>query len=115
MTKQITHLSIDIKKPADLYSRTVAKIFVLIGSLCKKLIVLNFCDIFPTRQFESPLYHQLWENHIPSTLTKLKVNVTMLVDCLCLLDGALVCLSTLIITVGQIYYPFEVIDPTVST
>jgi len=51
---------------------------------------------------------------MPSTLIKLKINVTTLSDCLYLLDGPLVCLSTLIVNVGQIYHPFGNIDPTVS-
>jgi hypothetical protein len=114
LVEQITCLNIDIKKPVERCSKTVAKIFALILSLCKKLIVLNFCDIFPTHQYESPLFYLLLSNdYIPSTLVKLKINVVSLADCLYLLDGPLVCLSTLIITVGHIFDPCRAIDPTV--
>ncbi|CAF3164706.1 unnamed protein product [Rotaria sp. Silwood2] len=112
LTKQITHLNIDIKKPAELCSETVSKIFALILSLCKKLIVLNFCDMFLTRQCTSPVFYLLSNHYIPSTLIKLKINVVSLVDCLYLLDGPLVCLSTLIVNVEQIFHSSLIIDPT---
>jgi hypothetical protein len=117
LTKQVTHLDIDMKVPIEFRSEKVTKIFQLILSLCKKLISLNFCDMYPTRQFESPLYYLLRENYTPSTLIKLKISVTLLTDCLYLLDGPLVSLSTLIIYVSSIYHPItlEQIDPTVST
>ncbi|CAF0884063.1 unnamed protein product [Rotaria sordida] len=38
LAKQITHLNIDIKNPPELCLKTISKIFVLILSLCKKLI-----------------------------------------------------------------------------
>jgi len=114
LSRQITHLNIDIKKGGGVCSKTVSKIFALILSLCKNLLVLNFCDMFPTRQYMSPLFHLLSINYIPSTLVKLKISVVSLVDCLYLLDGPLVCLSTLIINVGQIFHPQRAIDPSVS-
>jgi hypothetical protein len=114
LTKQITHLNIDIKKTDVVCSKTIADIFALILSLCKKLIVCNFGDMSPTRRCTSPLFYLLSNNYIPSTLIKLKVNVTSLVDCLYLLDGPLVCLSTLIINVQQIFHTAQAIDPTVS-
>jgi hypothetical protein len=117
LTKQVTHLDIDMKVPIELCSEKVAKIFQLILSLCKKLISLDFCDMYPTRKCESPLFYLLRENYTPSTLIKLKISVKFLTDCLYLLDGPLVSLSTLIIYVSSIYHPIvlEQIDTTVST
>ncbi|CAF3888562.1 unnamed protein product [Rotaria sp. Silwood1] len=65
LTKQITHLNIDIKKPVDYWSDTLLNIIALILSLCKKLTVLNFGDMFITRKSNSTfidgiqLYDQL--------------------------------------------------------
>jgi hypothetical protein len=106
-----------MKNTREQSARTVSKIFELILSLCKNLIVLNFCDMFPTRKHKvETLYKLLLKNYTPSALTILKINVPTLIHCLCLLDGPLVCLSTLIINVSCIYYPdgLEPIDPTVS-
>jgi len=114
LTNQITHLNIDIKDTIENTLTIDREIFPKTLSLCKNLIVLNFCDIFPTHQYTSPLFYLLSNNYIPSTLVKLKINVVSLVDCLYLLDGPLVCLSTLIITVGQIFDPCRAIDLTVS-
>ncbi|CAF1406868.1 unnamed protein product, partial [Rotaria sp. Silwood1] len=113
LTKQITHLNIDIIKPVELCSEIVSNMFALILSLCKKLIALNFCDMFPTRQFQSLIFHVILEIFISSTLMKLKINVVSLIDCLYILDGPFVCLSTLIINIGQIFHICLRIDPTV--
>ncbi|CAF3052962.1 unnamed protein product [Rotaria sp. Silwood2] len=112
LTKQITHLNIDIKTTEKICSKTSSKIFALILSLCKKLIVLNFCDMFPTQKYWGTCFYLLWKSYRPSTLVKLKINVATLTDCLYLLDGPLVCLSTLIINVRDTFHPFEEIDPT---
>ncbi|CAF5184012.1 unnamed protein product, partial [Rotaria magnacalcarata] len=114
LAKQIRHLNIDMKKTREQSSITVSKIFELIVSLCKNLAVLNFCDMFPTRKRVIQTLYMLRGNYTPSALTKLKINVPSLTDCLCLLDGPLVCLSTLIINVLCIYHPdiLEAIDPT---
>ncbi|CAF4044574.1 unnamed protein product [Rotaria sordida] len=112
LTKQITHLNIDIKETIKHDSKIGSKIFTLILSLCKKLIVLNFCHMFPTRNYSPSLFYLLWENCISSTLIKLKINVSTLVDCLYLLDGPLICLSTLIINVSSTFCPLEYINPT---
>ncbi|CAF1182272.1 unnamed protein product [Rotaria sordida] len=114
LTKQITHLNIDMKISRELASKTVSKIFQLILSLCKKLISLNFCDMYPTRKCISPLHYLLREGYTPSSLIKLKIGVSVLTDCLYLLDGSLISLSTLIIDVTSIYHPdiLGPIDPT---
>jgi hypothetical protein len=88
--------------------------FVLILSLCKNLIALNFCDMFLTRPCQSLIFHVISNISIPSTLMKLKINGVSLIDCLYILDGPFVCLSTLIINIGQVYRIYQPIDPTVS-
>ncbi len=114
LTKQITHLNIDIKTTTGRFSETVSKIFERILSLCEKLTVLNFCGMFPTRNCLTPVFYLPFPSHLSSTLTKLKINVVNLIDCLLLLDGRLVSLSTLIINVSYISYPLGDIDRTVS-
>ncbi|CAF1220065.1 unnamed protein product [Rotaria sordida] len=112
LTKQITHLNIDIIKPVELCSEIVSNMFGLILSLCKKLIALNFCDIFPIRECQSLIFNVISKISVPSTLMKLKINVVSLIDCLYILDGPFVCLSTLIINIGQIFNLCPPIDPT---
>jgi hypothetical protein len=56
LTKQITHLNIDIKQSTDICSKTVADILALILSLCKQLIVLNFDDMFTKRKCDTPVF-----------------------------------------------------------
>ncbi|CAF1385097.1 unnamed protein product [Rotaria sordida] len=50
LSKQITHLNIDIKNGNRVSFEITSKIFVLILSLCKNLIDLNFCDLFFERK-----------------------------------------------------------------
>ncbi len=114
LTKQITHLSIDIKEPIDLVSKTVPKIFGLILSLCKRLSVLNFCNVFLTRNWPTSVFELPPESYMSSTLIKLNVNVTTFADCLYLLDGRFDSLSTLIINVGHIFNPIKDIGSRVS-
>ena len=116
LAKQIKHLNIDMKKTIEHSSISISTIFEFILSLCKNLIVLNFCDMFPTRKRLTPTLYVLRKNSTPPALTKLKINVPCLTDCLCLLDGPLVCLSTLIINVLCMYHPdvLKTLDLTVS-
>jgi len=92
LTKQITHLNIDIKKPVDYWSDTLLNIIALILSLCKKLTVLNFGDIFITRKFAIPFFFLSSEISMPSTLMKLTINVLNFADCRCVVDGRFPCL-----------------------
>ncbi|CAF3983863.1 unnamed protein product [Rotaria sordida] len=94
LTKQITHLNIDIKKPVDPWSDTLLNIIALILSLCKKLTVLNF------------------EISMSSTLMKLTINVLNFADCRCVVDGRFSCLSTLIINVENVVDPMGDIAET---
>jgi hypothetical protein len=75
---------------------------------------LNFCDMFPTRNFVVSLTYFSWDHCIPSTLIELRINLSTLADCLHLLDGPFVCLSTLIINVTFTLHTIEYKNSTVS-
>ncbi|CAF2699707.1 unnamed protein product [Rotaria sp. Silwood2] len=112
LTNQITHLNIDIKNTTENRFKIGPEIFPKILSLCKNLIVLNFCDMFPERNFVVSLTDFSWNHCIPSTLIKLRINLSTLADCLHLLDGLFVCLSILIITVTFTFHTTEYKNPT---
>lgn len=76
-------------------------------------MVLNFCNMSPTRQYSSVIFLDLSKD-LSSTLVKLKIKVVNLIDCVCLLDGSLICLTTLIVNVSQIFEPYPTIDPNVN-
>ncbi len=114
LTNQITHVNIDIKETEEDGLKIGSEIFVKILSLCKSLIVLNFCHVFPTRNYSPQLSYLEGGRCISSTLIKLKINVSTLTDCLYLLDEPLVCLSTLTINVSHISRPYGYTVPTVS-
>ncbi|CAF1432789.1 unnamed protein product [Rotaria sordida] len=104
LSEQITHLYIDmeVKTVEPPLSKTLSKIFVLILSLCKRLISLNFCSSCRYRLMAIHIFKPSTTNCISSTLTTLNINVDNFADCLYLLDGRLNCLSTLIIRVLKI-------------
>ncbi len=109
LAKQITHLNVDIIEPAEYCSKIVWNIYGLIISLCKNLTVLHFSDMFITRKCLTYVVLIPRPSNICSTLIKLKIRIPNLLDCLCLLDGRLKSLSTLIITTQTISE--SMIDP----
>jgi hypothetical protein len=114
LTKQITHLNIDIKNTTEQSLITISNIFKLILSLCKRLINLTFGDLFYEWTSSVIVPHPFSTSSITSTLIKLKINVLSFTDCLALLDGRLDCLSTLIIYVLDVYHPISYIENRVS-
>jgi hypothetical protein len=90
-----------------------SKIFVLILSLCTKLIDLNYCDLSFERKHWTSLSHLIETSLMSSTLTKLKINLETFTECLFLLNGNFECLTTLIVDIQLIYYPVQRIDNTV--
>ncbi|CAF4062050.1 unnamed protein product, partial [Rotaria sordida] len=88
LTQQITHLNIDIQndKISEL-SEISSNIFILILCLCKRLINLNFCQLFSYRNSSISIYKLPKTNCTSSTLTELKINVATFDDCLYLLYG----------------------------
>ncbi|CAF3418700.1 unnamed protein product [Rotaria socialis] len=105
LMQQITHLNIDIQndKISEL-SEMSSNIFVLILSLCKRLINLNFCQLFSCQISSISIYKLPKTSCTSSTLTELKINVAIFNDCLYLLDGNFDCLSKLTINVKRIRY-----------
>jgi len=73
----------------------------LILSLCKRLINLNFCQLFSYRNPSICIYKLPKTSCTSSTLIELKINVASFNDCLYLLDGNFDYLSKLIINVKQ--------------
>ncbi|CAF1185219.1 unnamed protein product [Adineta steineri] len=101
LSKQITHLNIDIKNANRELTEITRKIFVLILSLCKKLTELNFCDLFFERKHWNYISRLTRTSLTSSTLTKLKINLATFADCLFLLNGDFECLTTLIVHVKK--------------
>jgi hypothetical protein len=85
--------------------------FVLILSLCKRLIKLNFCQLFSYRNLSIRIYKEPTTSYISPTLTELKINVTTLSDIFYLLDGNFDSLSKLIINVKK----FKHVPPYIYT
>ncbi|CAF4044107.1 unnamed protein product, partial [Rotaria sordida] len=110
LSKQITHLNIDIKNGNRVSFEITSKIFVLILSLCKNLIDLNFCDLFFERKHWNHISDLTETSLTSSTLTKLKINLETFTECLFLLNGNLECLTTLILHVELIYPLMRRID-----
>ncbi|CAF1429806.1 unnamed protein product [Adineta steineri] len=112
LSKQITHLNIDIQNAYRESTIITRKIFVLILSLCEKLIELNFCDLFFERKHWNRICLLTATTLTSSTLTKLKINLTAFSECLFLVNEDFECLTTLIVHVDLIYYPILDIDNT---
>ena len=116
LRNQITHLHIDVCTTSEVNSNTVSNTFELVLSLCERLTELDLSEGFFRKGLRRPsvfLIHN--KNFLSSTLTKLKINVATLFDCLLLLDGRLDSLSTLIINVAYIFDPVVDIGHNVSS
>lgn len=109
LTKQITHLNIDIKYQLSLILRTALQIFELILSLCKNLTTLNFGDVLFSRKRVISFVTIKSRSNTCSTLTKLKINVEKFLDLVYLLDGRFSCLSTLIVRVSDNNGPTDIV------
>ncbi|CAF3650892.1 unnamed protein product [Rotaria sp. Silwood1] len=114
LSEQITHLYIDIeiktRKPP--LTKILPKIFVLILSLCKRLIYLNLCASPRYRCLAIHFFKQSSTSCMSSTLTTLNINVETFDDCLYLLDERLNSLLTLFIYVVEISYIISNIQNT---
>ncbi|CAF1440389.1 unnamed protein product [Rotaria sordida] len=105
LPNQITHLNIDIQNETiSQLSEIASNIFALILSLTKRLIHLNFCQLFSHRRTWISIYYLLEISSMSSNLTELKINVETFFDWLYLLDGRLDSLSKLIINVRKFLY-----------
>ncbi|CAF1170108.1 unnamed protein product [Adineta steineri] len=106
LTQQITHLNIDIQSDEIpiLLSKISLYMFILILTLCQRLIKLNFCQVFSYRNSFISIYKLPKICPTYSTLMELKINVETFNDCLCLLNRHFDCLSKLTINVREIKY-----------
>ncbi|CAF1515223.1 unnamed protein product [Adineta steineri] len=106
LIRQITHINIDIQSDEipKLFSEFSSDIFLLILSLCRRLIKLNFCQVFSYRNSFISIYNLPKTSCTCSTLIELKINVASFNDCLYLLDGRFDSLSKLTINVRNIEY-----------
>ncbi|CAF4336987.1 unnamed protein product, partial [Adineta steineri] len=104
LTHQITHLNIDIQSDEipKLLSKTSSDIFVMILSLCQRLIKLNFGQLFSYRNSFLLIYKLPKTCYTYSSLIELKINVATFNACLCLLDGRFDSLSKLTINVREV-------------
>jgi hypothetical protein len=101
LSKQITHLHIDVSTKSKGNSETASNTFALVLSLCERFMELDLIEGFFRKERRKPSVFLIDNNtFLSSTLTKLKINVATLFDCLILLDGRLDSLSTLIINVA---------------
>jgi hypothetical protein len=95
-------LNIDIQnETTPQLSEIASNIFAAILSLTKRLIYLNFCQLFSHRRTWISIYQLPLLRRMSSSLTQLKINVETFFDCLYLLDGRLDSLSKLIINVRE--------------
>ncbi|CAF1190786.1 unnamed protein product [Adineta steineri] len=104
LIRQITHLTVDIQSDEipKLFSEFSSDIFLLILSLCRRLIKLNFCQVFSYRNSFISTCNLPTTSCRRSTLIELKINVATFNDCLFLLDGRFDSLSKLTINVKKI-------------
>jgi hypothetical protein len=86
-------------------SEIASNILILILSLAKRLIHLNFCQLFSHRRAGISIYCIGEKSCMSSSLTELKINVETFYDCLYFLDGRLDSLTKLIINVNNV--PFK--------
>jgi hypothetical protein len=105
LRNQITHLNIDIQNEiSSELSEVSSNIFLLVLSLFRRLIHLNFCQLFSYRDSSICISELPRTSYISSSLAKLKINVSSFDDCLLLLNGCLDNLTKLIINVKEIKY-----------
>ncbi|CAF2668198.1 unnamed protein product [Rotaria sp. Silwood2] len=112
LTKQITHFNLKINsRTIESFDRYEPTLFAMILSFAKCLTDFTFLQ-----SIRDPLINSIFNlfstNCVSSTLTKLKIDVNTLDDCLYILDGRSDCLSTLIIDIETIGPQLWNIDTT---
>ncbi|CAF1364261.1 unnamed protein product [Rotaria sordida] len=107
LSNQITHLKVEIKGDiiVKLPDGIVSDLFSLILFLAKHLTDLTINQSLCDRNLMNSTFNGILMNHVSLTLTKLKINVNTFDDCLYILNGYLICLSTLIININRIGNP----------
>ncbi|CAF2723094.1 unnamed protein product [Rotaria sp. Silwood2] len=113
LAEQITCLQIDFKDyPTLPVPETLSVVFALIIFLCKRLNKLNFSQSYGRATYCT--FDLSSTNFKSSTLTVLKIYVKTFDDCLYLLDGRFIFLSTLIIKIRTIQETSGTIDNTIK-
>jgi hypothetical protein len=113
LAEQITCLQIDVNDySTEPVPETLSVVFALIISLCKRLNKLDFSQSYGRATFCT--FDLSSTNFKSSTLTVLKIYVKSFDDCLYLLDGRFIFLSTLIIKIRTIQETSGTIDNAVS-
>jgi len=97
----------------ELFDEDKPTLFALILSFAKRLIDFTFVQLLADTSMNSTFNRPL-TNCVSSTLTKLKIVVNTIADCLYLLDRRFDCLSSLIIEIGKLFVPLADIDNTVK-
>ncbi|CAF3003260.1 unnamed protein product [Rotaria sp. Silwood2] len=112
LNKQITHFNLKTEfRTIELFDIYEPTLFALILSFAKYLIDFTFVQCLRDASINS-LFTLFSTNCVSSTLTKLKIDVNTLDDCLYILDGRFDCLSTLIIDIEKIRPLLSNIDTT---
>lgn len=102
LRNQITHLQVALTTQ-EYNMDSATNTFILTLSLCERLTELEFTDTFAGQLWWTSPVFLTGKNFHSSTLTKLKINVACIYDCLLLLDGRLGSLSRLIINIAHIF------------
>jgi hypothetical protein len=102
LRNQITHLHLALAREKD-NAETVTNTFTLTLSLGERLTELEFTYTLPGQRWRTSPVLLMGKSFHSSTLTKLKINVATIYDCLLLLDGRLDSLSRLTINVADIF------------
>ncbi len=97
-------MNIDIQNETKSQYERSSSIFELILLKSKRLIHLNFCQLFPHRKMSICIYELRDRITWSFSLTQMKINVSTFADCLYLLEGRLPHLSKLIINVKEFLY-----------
>ena len=115
LTKQITHFNLKANfNIVELFDRYEPTLFPSILSFAKCLTDFTFVQDFRSSSTNS-IFSVFSRNYVSSsTLTKLKIDVSTLIDCLYILDGCFDCLSTLIINIENTGPLLSNIDTTVN-
>ncbi|CAF0937632.1 unnamed protein product [Rotaria sordida] len=112
LNKQITHFNLKTEfRTIELFGRYEPTLFVMVLSFAKCLTDFTFVQCHRDPSTNS-LFTVFSPHCVSSTLTKLKIDVNTLDDCLYILDGRFDCLSILIIDIEKIRPLLSNIDTT---
>lgn len=103
LSKQIAQLKIDVSIDGEPEVETAPKVFASILSLCPDLVDMTLCSPLLSREHWTLVVSLLRKPCASTTLTRLRIDVVSLPDCITLLDGRFPRLTTLIVKIQQIF------------